>query len=145
MKLTRGIKNKFPSNFRFCMFTRDQGHYKHISDRHLGDGSECPDPFSFFIQSQLCPQILQFGRNALKIQFQKRKNSSKRCTNGILLKFFNTTLRRTLKCGTKECGINFWETTFDSKLKFHIFNSMAAISHLSFHMLPSYFWVFHNL
>ena len=31
----------------------------------------------------------QFRRNALKNQFKKRKNLSKRCTNSILLKFFN--------------------------------------------------------
>ena len=30
------------------------------------------------------------------------------------------------------------------KLKFRIFNSMAVIFYLSFHML-SYFWVIHNL
>ena len=36
----------------------------------------------------------QFRRNVLKNQFKKRKNTSKRCTKSILLKFFNTTLRR---------------------------------------------------
>ena len=34
----------------------------------------------------------QFSRNALKNQFKKQKNPSKRCTNSILLKFFKVTL-----------------------------------------------------
>ena len=34
----------------------------------------------------------QFRRNALKNQLKKQKNSSKRWTNSILLKFFNATL-----------------------------------------------------
>ena len=39
----------------------------------------------------------QFRRNGLKNQFEKRRNRLKRCTNSILLKFFNATLRRILK------------------------------------------------
>ena len=44
----------------------------------------------------------KFRRNALKNQFKKRKNPSKQCTNSILLKFFNATLRRILNLGSHQ-------------------------------------------
>ena len=72
-------------------------YYEHSLGAHLGEGSRGPG----------------FRRNALKNQFKNRKNPSERCTNSILLKFSNTALRRMLKCRTKECGINFRETTFN--------------------------------
>ena len=80
----------------------------------------------------------QFRRNALKNQFKKRKNLSKRCTKSIFLKFFNTTLR---SAGQKNGELIFEKLC---KHKFRIFNSMAVIFYLSFHML-SYFWAIHNL
>ena len=52
----------------------------------------------------------QFRRNALKNQFKKRKNPSKRCTKSILLKFFNTTLRRIRVVLTRK--INLFSLTF---------------------------------
>ena len=83
----------------------------------------------------------QFRRNALKNQFKKRKNPSKRCTNSILLKFFNATLT---SAGQKNVELIFKKLHLIRKLKFRIFNSMAVIFYLSFHML-SYFRVIHNL
>ena len=44
----------------------------------------------------------QFKRYALKNQSKKRKNPSKRCTNNIILKFFNATLRSRLKRGSNQ-------------------------------------------
>ena len=83
----------------------------------------------------------QFRRNALKYQFKKRKNPSKRCTNSILLTFFNATLT---SAGQKNVELIFKKLHLIRKLKFRIFNSMAVIFYLSFRML-SYFRVIHNL
>ena len=83
----------------------------------------------------------QFRRNTLKIQFKKRKNPSKRCTNSILFKFFNATLT---SAGQKNAELIFEKLHVIRKLKFRIFNSMAVIFYLSFHVL-SYFRVIHNL
>ena len=44
----------------------------------------------------------QFRKNAFKNQFKKRKIQLKRCTNRILLKFFNTILRSILKRGSHQ-------------------------------------------
>ena len=82
----------------------------------------------------------QSRRNALKNQFKKRKNPSKRCTNSILSKFFNATLT---SAGQKNAEL-FFEKLQIRKLKLRIFNSMAVIFYLSFHML-SYFQDIHNL
>ena len=83
----------------------------------------------------------QFRKNPLKNQFIKRKNPLKQCTNSILLKFFNATLTIARQ---KNAQLIFEKLHIIRKLKFHIFNSMAVIFHLSFHRL-SYFRVIHNL
>ena len=50
-----------------------------------------------FLYSRNCGlNFNQFKRKALKNQFKKQKSPSKQCTNSILLKFFNGTLRRVL-------------------------------------------------
>ena len=77
----------------------------------------------------------------LKNQFKKRMNPSRRCTTSILLKFFNATLT---SAGQKNAELIFEKLHLIRKLKFRIFNSMAVIFYLSFHML-SYFWFIHNL
>ena len=83
----------------------------------------------------------QFRRNALKNQLKKQNNPSKRCTNNILLKFFNPTFTST---GQKNVELIFQKLHLIRKLKFSIFNSMVIIFYLSFHML-SYFRVIHNI
>ena len=67
----------------------------------------------------------QFRRNALKNQFKKRKNPSKRCTNSILFKFFNATLTI---AGQKNEELIYKKLRLIRKLKFSIFNSMTAFS-----------------
>ena len=59
---------------------------------------------AFFRYSPNCAlQFLnQFRRNTLKIQFNKRKNPSKRYTNSILLKVFYATLRRIPRSGSRQ-------------------------------------------
>ena len=59
---------------------------------------------TLFRYSRNCAHKLfnQFRRNALKNQFNKQKNRSKRCTYSILLKFFIATLRRILKRGSHQ-------------------------------------------
>ena len=92
----------------------------------------------------------QFKRNALKNQFKKGKNPSKLCTNNILLKFFNATLRRIhmnlewKSAGQKNAELIFEKLHLIRKLKFRIFNSIAVIFYLSFHVL-SCFRVIHSL
>ena len=73
----------------------------------------------------------QFRCNILKNQFKKRNNPSKRGTNSILLNFFNATLT---SAGQKNAELIFEKLHLIHKLKFRIFNSMAVISYLSFHM-----------
>ena len=76
----------------------------HLGAHRVGGGGGGPGglprftPALFRYSSNCVLKFLtQFRRNALKNQFKKRKNSSKRCTNGILLKFFSAILRRILK------------------------------------------------
>ena len=108
----------------------------------VGRSPRDPDLCPFLIQFKLCLKFLnQFGRNASKNQFKKQKNPSKQCTGSILLKFFNATLT---SVGQKNAELIFEKLHLISKLKFRIFNSMAVIFYLSFHML-SYFRVIHNL
>ena len=63
----------------------------------------------------------------LKNQFKKRMNPSRRCTNSILLKFFNATLT---SVGQKNAELIFEKLHLIRKLKFQIFNSMAVIFYL---------------
>ena len=71
-------------------------------------------------------------------------------TNGIILKFFNATLRMVLmnveekSVEQKNAKLIFPKLHLIRKLKFHIFNSMEIILHLYFHIL-SCFRVIHNL
>ena len=75
----------------------DKASYKgaHLGERGLGVWTP-----TLFRYSRNCALIFlnRFRRIVLKNQFKKRKNP-KRCTNSILSKFFNTTLRRILKRG----------------------------------------------
>ena len=75
----------------------------------------------------------QFRKNALKNQFKKRKNPSKRCTNSILLKFLNANIT---SAGQKNAELIFEKLHLIRKLKFHIFNSMAVIFCLSYTCYP---------
>ena len=101
-------------------------------------GIQTPALFRYSLNCAL-KFLNQFRRSALKNQFKKRENPSKRCTNSIFLKFFNATLT---SAGQKNAELIFEKLI--RKLKFRIFNSMAVIFYLSFHML-SYFRVIYNL
>ena len=64
-------------------------------DAHLAGGRRGPGPALFRYHPNCALKFLdKFRRSALKDQFKKQKRPSKRCTNSILLKVFNTTLRK---------------------------------------------------
>ena len=128
-------------SYRYRIFTKN----KQATGAHLaggGGGPGGPDPCPFSIQSRLCPQILKpIWKKRFENQFKKRKNPSKRYTNSILLKFFNAALT---SAGQKNAELTFEKIHLIRKFKVRIFNSMAFIFYLSFHML-SYFRVIRNL
>ena len=79
---------------RFCdrSFFLQAKWYKALSaDAHLAGGIQGIRAPALFWYSLNCTLkfLNQFRRNALKNQFKKRKNPSKRSTNSILLKFFD--------------------------------------------------------
>ena len=81
----------------------------YISCAHLAGGSR--DPCPFLLQPKLCPQTLRpIQKKRFENQFKKQKNPSERCTNSILLKFSNTTLRRISVVLTSK--INLFTLTF---------------------------------
>ena len=83
----------------------NQDKIKHKTGTHLAEkrGSRGSGPLPFSKSLNCALKFLnQFRRNALKIQFKKRKNSPKRYINSILLNFPNATLRSILKRGSHQ-------------------------------------------
>ena len=100
---------------------------------HLAGCPGGPDPCPSSMQCICTLKFLnQFGKSALKNQLKKPKNPPKRSTSSILLKFFNATLT---SAGQKNAKLIFEKIHLIRKLKFRIFDSMAVILYLSFHML----------
>ena len=99
---------------------------------------------AFFWYSPYCALkfLSKFRKNDFKNYLKKWKNPSKRCSNSVFPHYFKngTNEYRIKECGSRENGINFWETALIRRLKYRIFNSMTVILCFSFHML-SYFWV----
>ena len=111
----------------------------HLAGGGRGQGVWTPAPFQYSPNCTL-KFLNQFRGNALKNQFKKRKKPSKRCTNSILLEFFNAKIT---SAGQKNAELIFEKLQF-RKLKFRIFNSMVVIFYLSLHML-SYFRVIRHI
>ena len=125
-------------------FYHYKNHYSITTSAHLVGGPGGPDPCPFLIQFKLCPQILKpIRRNTLKNQFKKQKNPSKRCTNSILLKFFNATLTSVRQ---KNAELIFEKLHLICKLKFHILTpwQLFSIFHSTCYPILGSFTIFNS-
>ena len=94
-KVSVQVSSFFKKGFQHWSFLENFRLYQARTQRGV---QEVRNPALFRYNRNCALKLLnQFRRNALKNQFKNRKNPSKRCTNSILLKFFNFTLTGILK------------------------------------------------